>query len=504
MEKVKYWVKYVDADTNEELLAPQEYETRKMAITERFLPVAGYTVDEYAKSLILSSQDQETNNVITFYYTENEVEEGKITVTAPWVVNHMIQNADGTYSVYRQETGIGEYTYKKGETPDPPIFFGTVRTDITKYTFTKAVGKTRRLNGNVIEDVEIPEENLINISQSGDNKYGYALNEYGIEIDLYYDRDRVGYKVQYKAADTDEVFYSYDVAADSSVPHGDDVTVTLDQQKHMEIVYNEGYQLVDDTQTSIIMTLYIDESRNVITFLYQKFDATFEYQILCDDLENSGVGLSMTREVIGAGSDDSLQGAFPYESATYYFAGWYADAGCTQPIDTITIENYSATLDLDPYGMYTDKTLLTPTKTQFTYEGTEGNLYLSATYYALFLPRSANLTVTITSGQKDTFILTFTGVADTFAEGTVFTVPVVDGVVATVSGVPIGQYVVAMDTAWSWRYDQIKDNEETTDVNEAIATVAVSVGGNYEIALTPKETQWLTDEVSATYSSANP
>ena len=484
VEKVKYWVNYVDVDTKEQLLPTQEYETRKAAVTERFLPVTDYTVDEYAKSLILSSQDQAENNVITFYYTKNQVEEESITVKAPWVVNHMIQNADGTYSVYQQEDGMGEYKYKKGETPNPGYYYGTVRTDIEGYTFDAADAKTRRLNGSVLEDIEISQSNLDRKVENGIEKYGYQLNEYGIEINLYYTRNKVGYTIVYKAADTGKNFHKITVPANQSVPHGDSVTVMLNQNEHMKIVLNEGYQLVDDTQTSITMTLYIDESRNVITFLYEKFDATFEYQIVCDD-PNSGVSLSMTRDVIAAGSDKTLIGAIPYESETYYFAGWYADAACTVPVD---IKTHSVTLVNEELYEGYSVPRLTPTKTSFTYEETSGNLYLSATYYALFLPRSANLSVTVTSGQSDSFILTFVGQAGTFAEGKTFTVAVQDGITTTVTDVPIGTYTVKSDAAWSWRYAQINT---TVDV-------VVQNGGTLTLSVSPAKDKWLTDDASAT------
>lgn len=492
VEVVNYWVQFVNNETGEifdstdsRFPATIKRETRKAAVTELFVPIEGYTVDEYSKSLIISSTEPDKNNIITFYYTKIKEEQP---ITAPWVVNHWIQNADGTYSVYQQTSHVD--IVKPGD-DHSDVYYGTVLNDILGYTFASVVIKTRRFNSDTSEvvdfEIKTEEDGLIGIEQNGTKQFGCELTEYGMEINFYYSRNKVGYRVEYKAADTGEVFHSYDIPAEDSVPHGDSVTVTLIQQEHMKIVYNEGYQLVDDTQTSIKMTLYIDESRNVITFLYQKFDATFEYQIVCDD-ENSGVGLSMTREVIAAGSSDSLIGAIPFESDTYYFAGWFADAACTKPInaDTINSEKYSVKLVNEE--VYTDYYMprLTPTKTAFTYEGTSGNLYLSATYYALFLPRSADLTITVNSGNNDTFILTLTGKPGTFAEGTTITVPVVDGQTVKLTDMPIGEYTVTSNADWSWRYEQIN----TT------ATVVVKDGGTLTVNLTPKNNQWLTSDSS--------
>ncbi len=484
VEEVSYWVKYVDNETREVFDStdpnyPATYEgkTRKAAVTELFVPITGYTVDAYSKSLILSSTDQATNNVITFYYTKNEAD---APITAPWVVNHLIQNVDGTYSVYSYQSG----TFEIIQGGDGNIVFGTVLTDITGYSFSKADAETRRQDetSGVVESVVIPQGDLEHINMD-EEKFGYTITEYGLEINLYYDRVTVGYTVKYVDVDSGEEYYSYEVAADASgVQHGHLVTVDLDKQKHMEIVNNKGCDLVDQS-TQRSLTLYIDESRNVIIFYYQKSESTFIYEIVCDDIDGSDVGLSMTRENINSGSDDTPVGSIPYESETYYFAGWFKDAECTTPIDTnvdpVTIGEYSH---------------LIPTKTQFTYEDDngdeqEGNLYISATYYALFLPRSADLEIKITSGQSDSFILTFTGVAGTFAEGKTFTVAVVDGVALTVTDVAIGQYTVTFDKKWSWRYGNLDSVITTVDVE-------VSVGGSITIKkddLTIATDQWLTD-----------
>ena len=492
VEEISYFVQFIDNETgevfdhtDEKYPKTVEHKTRKAAVTELFVPIEGYTVDKYSKSLIISATDPEVNNVITFYYDKNEEDEP---ITAPWVVNHLIQNADGTYSVYKQESDVGEVLADNSD-----IYFGTVLTDITKYTFIKAEVKTRQLNKetSLVEDVIVGMDGLISVSQNGETRYGYELNEYGMEINLYYDRDNVGYKVEYKASDSGEIFYSYEVPADESLPHGDSVTATLDQQKHMEIVLNKGYQLVDDTQTSISLTLYIDESRNVITFLYEKFDATFEYQVICDDLTN-GAGLDFSRDIIAAGSAETPHGATPIESETYYFAGWFADEACTKPITAETIESEKYSVILDEYNH------LVPTKTQFTYTDPDdpskeytGNIYLSATYYALFLPRSADLEVTVTSGKQDTFILTFTGVAGTFAEGTEVTVAVSDGVKIIITDMPIGEYTVTSDKTWSWKYDQIN----------ASVTVKVKEGGELKLNVSPSNDQWLTGDSMGTYGS---
>ena len=197
----------------------------------------------------------------------------------------------------------------------------------------------------------------------------------------------------------------------------------------------------------------------------------------------------MTRDTVKQDADLALAGSIPYESATYYFAGWYADAACTEQITDATIAQKK-------YAVRLEENRLIPIKSTVSYEDDKGDtftgsLYSSATYYALFLPRSADLTIQINSGAGDSFILNLVGNAGTFAEGKSFTVAVHDGVATTVTDVPIGTYTVTMDQNWSWRYETL---------NTAVEVV-VSAGGSMTLTLNPQATQWLTEDTHGVYST---
>ena len=506
VEEVPYWVRFVDESTGLEFDSsdpsyPTSFSvyTRKAAVTELFIPIEGYTVDKYSKSLILSTTDPEINNVITFYYTKNETDPGEEpVVTAPWVVNHYIQNVDGSYSLFNYIDG--------GDHPVGTECFGDI-TSIDGYSFVDAKVLTRKLNEStsLVEQVTIEKGDLLT-KKDGDTVvgYGYALNMYGMEINLYYDRVKMGYTVKYQDVNTGEVFHTYNVSAENSVPHGHTVTVDILMDKHMDIVLNRGRNLVDSS-TQRTWTININPALNVFTFYYEEYKSVYEYYIVCDD-PDSGVGLSMTVDPVNAGESDPSKfpvGSMPYESENYYFAGWFLDEECKIPVTEETIEEkgYSVTLGktvtIDGNEVVIPD-YLTPTKTSFTYTegGTtyNGNLFLEEQYYALFLPRASTLDISMKLGTEESLILTLTGKAGTYAEGTEFTVVVHDGSSLTVTEVPIGDYTVTFNGDWSWRY-----TESTFTV-----TVGLDPLENYLILNDQNlikqqgKDQWLTDDAYGT------
>jgi hypothetical protein len=302
-------------------------------------------------------------------------------------------------------------------------------------------------------------------------------------INLYYKRIPVGYTVQYRDDNNnvlrvDGELCSFDVSAEESkLVHGQYATASLDTLLNLKLAV-AGYQLADPDATTVTFQLSHDKDANILVFYYVKTQVEIFYEIVCDD-PNSGAKLSnFAEDKLPANSDGStLKGSTPIESATYYFAGWYKDKDCTVPVT----------------GGVDGTNHLLPQKTTYEVEDESGvvhtgELYMRATYYALFLPRSANLEVTVNSGQGDSFILTFVGQEGTFAEGKTFTVAVQDGKTMTVTDVPIGTYTVKSDAAWSWRYAQINT---TVDV-------VVQDGGELTLNVSPTEDKWLTDDASAT------
>lgn len=150
-EKVNYTVRYLEKGTEKVLHEEKTAETSNAIITEKFVQISGYAPDAYQKRLVLSANEAE--NVITFWYTEDNVH-------APVQIVHWIQNIAGEgYTEYQSSTNLnGEI----GQT-----YTGTPLT-IPGFTY-----------------------NAEKSNASGE------LTAEGLELNLYYDRVKYSYTVRY-------------------------------------------------------------------------------------------------------------------------------------------------------------------------------------------------------------------------------------------------------------------------------------------------------------------
>lgn len=161
-EEVAYTVRYLNAATNEPLIADKQGMTRDAIITEKFEQISGYAPDAYQKRLVLSANEAE--NVITFWYTKDDVH-------APVQIVHWTQNIAGEgYTEYQSSTNLnGEI----GQT-----YMGTPLT-IPGFTY-----------------------NAEKSNASGE------LTAEGLELNLYYDRNTIAYTVKHVDANTNEAIES--------------------------------------------------------------------------------------------------------------------------------------------------------------------------------------------------------------------------------------------------------------------------------------------------------
>lgn len=164
-EKVNYTVRYLDKATGEPVVVngvstpDKTGETSDAIITEKFKVITGYMPDSYQKRLVLSADPE--NNVITFWYTKDELH-------APVQIVHWTQNIAGEgYTEYQSSTNLnGEI----GQT-----YTGTPLT-IPGFTY-----------------------NAEKSNASG------KLTAEGLELNLYYDRVKYSYTVRYvDAADNNK------------------------------------------------------------------------------------------------------------------------------------------------------------------------------------------------------------------------------------------------------------------------------------------------------------
>lgn len=158
-EKVGYTVRYLEKGTEKVLHEEKTAETSNAIITEKFVQISGYAPDAYQKRLVLSATEAE--NVITFWYTEDNVH-------APVQIVHWTQNIAGEgYTEYQSSTNLnGEI----GQT-----YTGTPLT-IPGFTY----------------------------NEEKSNASGELTAE-GLELNLYYDRVKYSYTVRYvDAADNNK------------------------------------------------------------------------------------------------------------------------------------------------------------------------------------------------------------------------------------------------------------------------------------------------------------
>ena len=161
-EKVNYTVRYLEKGTEKVLHEEKTAETSNAIITEKFVQISGYAPDAYQKRLVLSANEAE--NVITFWYTEDNVH-------APVQIVHWIQNIAGEgYTEYQSSTNLnGEI----GQT------YTGIPLTIPGFTY-----------------------NAEKSNASGE------LTAEGLELNMYYDRNTIAYTVKHVDANTNETIES--------------------------------------------------------------------------------------------------------------------------------------------------------------------------------------------------------------------------------------------------------------------------------------------------------
>ncbi len=211
-DKVTYTVKYLEKGTNTQLHDPKTMGTTKAVVTEIFVPVEGYAVDEYQKRLILTAGEGATNEII-FWYTKDNVH-------APVTIIHWTQNIEGEgYTQYQTSTEQG------------------------------TIGKNYKAEWTTIEGFHKNE---------GKSNVEGKLEDYkGLVLNLYYDRDMITYTFHFVDSVTGDK-----IADDITGQARYGKTVS---QKALPI---DGYKLADGTPELKAITVGTVSAANEFTFYY--------------------------------------------------------------------------------------------------------------------------------------------------------------------------------------------------------------------------------------------
>ncbi len=242
-EAVPYTVKYVDKDTGESVVVDgKSIEDKKVSdnknvvVTENFVYIQGYMPDAYQKTLVVTDDGDDNNDVITFYYTKDEQH-------ALYVVNYYIQelNANLTHKGWIKYTSL-QNTGDIGTTYTVDAI--TIDGFTLSQSYTDDYNVTQKING--MDRTALP---TTPISVLTDGKLSGQLSDKGMELNFYYTRNLYPYEFRYmlngtttKLAPTEVGMAGYDTIVTGVAK---EIEMDLDDDG-----INEDYRLYDPFETT--------------------------------------------------------------------------------------------------------------------------------------------------------------------------------------------------------------------------------------------------------------
>ncbi len=282
VEAVPYTVRYLEAGTENLLKEDLVVEdNRYTVVTEAFEHITGYMPDAYQKRLIVAADNQD-NNVITFYYTQND------TQTYYRIVHYIEGTTQGTYSEYSARETVGNID-------------ATITEDVLNMTGFVFKPEKTKINSTINAD-----------AVSVDNKtVSGTISKEGLLMEIYYDRASYRYVVNYLEEGTNKVL------SEQKNGQGRYGTTIVENARTIT-----GYELVSASP----QTRTITEDGIVIDFHYQERAIGVSYVAL----EGGSVDIhSENGEMVTGG----LVGSVATPDEGYIFLGWYRNEACTTPVN---------------------------------------------------------------------------------------------------------------------------------------------------------------------------
>ncbi len=401
-ESVGYKVEYIDETGNELFDAKYVFNNNQVAVTEKFVIISGYMPDAYQKHLVISAEGEDTNNDGIIDTNVIRFVYKKDVQHAYYHIVHYIQNL--TMDGYQEINSVEAVGIIGNQ------YTAEART-ITGFEFDPSMTK---VNGVVKNSGSTVTETLTNN---------------GLLIEMYYNRVLVDYEVNYVDNKTGNPLKT---KKESKQHYG------LRATENAAVI--EGYQCVsNETQTIIIAA---DKTQNVITFKYAEKTVNIRY------VATEGGNVSINQEIVNANTG-TANGSTAIAKYGYAFDGWYLDEACTVSVNDDWIENEK----------------IVPSK--------EDGLYREATYYAKFVDIYADLTISksfpigtdysVFGEQEFAFNIKGTGGVTADID---LTVCIGANESLTVVDLPIGEYVITEEKAWSWRYEADSNAKTVTLVSD--------------------------------------
>ena len=256
----------------------------------------------------------------------------------------------------------------------------------------------------------------------------------GTTLVLHYDRVMYTYTVDYYERGTMEKLH------DTVTKQVLYETVVTEKASDISI---PGYHVVGESSVTEEITV----QNQAIAFYYEADDIQYFYRV--------GVGkgnLSSYGEKVNI--IEAPMGSIPTPNKGYVFAGWYTDASCTVLVtDDVALVDTTAGVN---YGKITPVNPTSPP---------DDAIY----FYAKFVPHQLTIQNSFSAATasppdnldigEQAFIYTITGVGDTPTAGIQVRVVVIGYGSQTIFGLPAGEYTIAVESQWSWRYDTIAEVE---------------------------------------------
>lgn len=284
---VPYTVKYVVKETGETLFADKVVaDNKNVVVTENFQYKQGYMPDAYQKTLIVTDDGDESNDMIIFYYTKDEQH-------ALYVVNYYIQELDEDlnhkgWSKYTdlQTTGTIGTTYSADAITIDGFTLSATYTDGYNCADTPTNGMT---------GMPLP---TTPISALTDGKLSGTLSDKGMELNFYYTRNLYPYEFRYMLNGT-----TTQLAEPEFGKAGYDTYVTgVAKEIVMDLDgdgINEDYRLYNPTETTKDIHMIKDgnplSSDDVVTKGQATVNVATFYYVRCTQT------MTITKEVVDEG-----------------------------------------------------------------------------------------------------------------------------------------------------------------------------------------------------------
>lgn len=294
-EKVKYTVRYLEKDTNVVLHEEKAGETSDAIITEKFVQINGYAPDAYQKRLVLSATESE--NVITFWYTKDEVH-------APVQIIHWVQNIAGDGYTEHQSS------------VDTNAEIGKLQTSTALTIDGFEYKRGTAVVGETTSEFTAPN------TPSG------TLTAAGLVLNLYY--DRIEYPYEFRFVDENGNKIADPAPANAKARYGAQVTYTAPEK------IGNGYKLKAGESSSKDIIIAIENpadvaKRNVKEFVYEEYFTVVHVKNGGKDVTPEEVTLTVSMKTNGYDLTEAV-------TQGYLYGGAFTDAAC----DAAHVQTFNA------------------------------------------------------------------------------------------------------------------------------------------------------------------